>query len=139
MTYNELKRKQQKEVNKLPTKAAFGEEQFKQMMAEWGLSANGDDLAKIASLGMGVYCLKKDVFKIYETFDQQANEMDEFLKKDENLIDALKKEFANHECGYTWNFTEGIEALGFNPKVFLSDKHKESVFMKARKEYINNL
>jgi hypothetical protein len=36
--YAELKKKHQKELNKLPMKAAFGKEQFKKMMEEWGLT-----------------------------------------------------------------------------------------------------
>ena len=34
--YAELKKKHQKELDKLPMKAAFGKEQFKKMMEEWG-------------------------------------------------------------------------------------------------------
>jgi hypothetical protein len=37
MKYQEFKKKQQDEFGKLPMKAAFGDKQFKEMMAEWGL------------------------------------------------------------------------------------------------------
>lgn len=36
MKYVDYKAKQQKEFNKLPMKAAFGDKQFEEMMAEWG-------------------------------------------------------------------------------------------------------
>lgn len=35
MKYVDYKAKQQKEFNKLPMKAAFGDKQFEEMMAEW--------------------------------------------------------------------------------------------------------
>lgn len=48
-------------------------------------------------------------------------------------------EFANHECGYTREFEDGIIALGFSVKEFLSDERKTKVFIDARQEYIKNL
>lgn len=47
MKYVDYKAKQQKEFNKLPMKAAFGDKQFEEMMAEWGLTTSKEDLEKI--------------------------------------------------------------------------------------------
>ena len=47
MKYVDYKAKQQKEFDKLPMKAAFGDKQFKEMMAEWGLTTSKEDLEKI--------------------------------------------------------------------------------------------
>lgn len=48
MRYAEYKKQRQDSFNKLPMKAAFGDQQFARMMAEWGLDATKDeDLKKV--------------------------------------------------------------------------------------------
>lgn len=111
MKYVDYKAKQQKEFNKLPMKAAFGDKQFEEMMAEWGLTTSKKDLKKICSIGAGAYCLKKDYHLFLEFGERSVKESEEFLSSDDNLVDALKYEFANHECGLTFEFENGIIAL----------------------------
>lgn len=139
MKYVDYKDKQQKEFNKLPMKAAFGDKQFEEMMAEWGLTTSKEDLEKIYSIGAGAYCLKKDYHMFIEFGERSVKENEEFYSNDENLKDALIYEFGNHECGYTWEFENGIIALGFSVKEFFSDQRKANVFAEARKEYIDKL
>lgn len=139
MTYYEFKKQQQDEFDKLPMKAAFGDKQFKEMMAEWGLTTSKEDLEKIRSIGAGAYCLKKDYHLFIEFGERSVKEDEEFYSNDENLKDALIYEFGNHECGYTWEFENGIIALGFSIKEFFSDQRKAKVFAEARKEYIDKL
>lgn len=139
MTYYEFKKQQQDEFDKLPMKAAFGDKQFKEMMAEWGLTTSKEDLEKIRSIGSGAYCLTKDYHLFIEFSERSVKEDEEFYSNDENLKDALIYEFGNHECGYTWEFENGIIALGFSIKEFLSDERKAKVFAEARKEYIDKL
>ncbi len=139
MKYVDYKAKQQKEFNKLPMKAAFGDKQFEEMMAEWGLTTSKEDLEKICSIGAGAYCLKKDYHLFIEFGERSVKEDEEFYSNDENLKDALIYEFGNHECGYTWEFENGIIALGFSVKEFFSDQRKAKVFAEARKEYIDKL
>ena len=139
MRYYEFKKKQQDEFDKLPMKAAFGDKQFEEMMSEWGLTTSKKDLAKIAQLGPGGYCLKEDYPKFIALANRHMEEMEEFLSNDDNLIDALKYEFANHECGYTWEFENGITALGYTIEEFFSEERKKRLFIKARQEYIKNL
>ena len=139
MKYQEFKKKQQDEFGKLPMKAAFGDKQFKEMMAEWGLTTSKEDLEKICSIGAGAYCLKKDYHLFIEFSERSVKEDEEFYSNDENLKDALIYEFGNHECGYTWDFENGIIALGFSVKEFFSDQRKAKVFAEARKEYIDKL
>lgn len=120
-------------------KAAFGDKQFKEMMREWGLTTSKEDIEKIASLGGGAYCLKEDKHLFTEFAERSVKDDEEFYSNDENLKDALMYEFANHECGYTWEFENGITALGFSVKEFLSDERKAKVFIDARQEYIKKL
>lgn len=139
MTYYEFKKQQQGEFDKLPMRAAFGDKQFKEMMTEWGLTTSKEDLEKIRSIGAGAYCLKKDYHLFIEFGERSAKESEEFLSSDDNLVDALKYEFSNHECGLTLEFENGIIALGYTVKEFLSDDRKKKLFVKALKEYINSL
>lgn len=140
MRYYEFKKKQQEEFDKLPMKAAFGEKQFTEMMTEWGLDATDRaDWDKIVALGSGGYCLKKDYQSFVDLANRHVEEQEKFLSNDDNLVDALKYEFANHECGYTWEFENGIIALGYTVKEFLSDERKKNLFIKARQEYIKSL
>lgn len=139
MKYEEFKERQRAEFDKMPIKAAFGDKQFEAMMAEWGLTTSDEDLKKIMSIVPGCYCLKKDYASFIALGNKHADEMDEYLRNDNNLADALKYEFANHECGYTWEFEDGITALGYTVTEFLSDERKKNVFIKARQEYIKSL
>ena len=139
MTYYEFKKQQQDEFDKLPMKAAFGDKQFKDMMTEWGLTTSKEDLEKIRSIGAGVYCLKKDYHLFIEFGERSVKKSEEFLSSDDDLVDALKYEFGNHECGLTFEFENGIIALGYTVKEFLSDDRKKKLFVKALKEYITSL
>lgn len=139
MKYCEFKQKQQSEFDSLPMKAAFGDRQFEEMMSEWGLTTSDEDLKKIKSLGAGGYCLREDYPKFIALANRYIEEVEEFLSNDGNLVDALKYEFANHECGYTWEFENGITALGYTIEEFFSDERKKNLFIKARQEYINDL
>lgn len=108
MKYQEFKKKQQDEFDKLPMKAAFGDKQFKEMMSEWGLTTS------------------KDYHLFIEFGERSAKESEEFLSNDDNLVNALKYEFGNHECCLTFEFENGIIALGIPSKSFLQMKERRS-------------
>lgn len=133
--YEALRNRQSNEFNTLPMKAAFGEEQFNNMMAEWGLSSSQEDIKKIRSLGVGAYCLATDVQKFVDMGKKHMKETEEFLKTDEGLKEALMYEFSNQECGYTGNYEDAITALDFDVREFITDEHKLGIFEEAKKEY----
>lgn len=136
--YAELKKKHQKELNKLPMKAAFGKEQFKKMMEEWGLTTNAEDISKIDMLVGGCYCLKKDTHLFEEHFQRTQKELKEFLKDDDNLKSAFQYEFSNHECGLTCQPQEALLALPFTYKEVMTNKRLYRVFKNAWREYIRD-
>lgn len=139
MRYSELREKQSKEFNEFPLGVAFRNEQFERMMANWGLTTSREDCKKIVSLGGGCYLRKSDVEGYYNLSKKFEQERKEFLATEEGLKDALKYEFANHECGYTWEFEEGIIALGWSIKKFFASKKRAALFEEARQEYIDSL
>lgn len=58
-TYQEMKKRQEEELTKIPKKFAFTDEQFKQGMKELGLNENDTD--KIVGIGAGGFMKKTDV------------------------------------------------------------------------------
>ena len=139
LKYHVYKKQQQDKFNKLPMKAAFGDEQFKEMMAEWGLTTSEEDLAKITSLGYGAYCLNEDAHLFTEFTAQSLKEDEEYYKDDEQLEDAFIYEFGNHECGYTGNPYEALGALGMTKKEIDEDDRLKRIFLKSWHNYIFNV
>lgn len=139
MTYAELKARQSKELNSFPIGAAFTQQSFEKMMKKWGLTTNKEDLKKILSIGCGCYIRKSDEAEFDNLMTKHKKEKVNFLSTEEGLKSALLYEFGNQECGYTWNFEDGIKALGFNVKKFLADKHKVKVYEEAKQDYINKM
>lgn len=137
--YADFKEEQQKEFDALPMKAAFGDKQFEKMMAEWGLTTSDEDLKKVASLGAGGYCLKKD-FHLFEEFgNKSAKEMEKYFKDDEQLSDAFMYEFGNHECGYTGDPWEALYALGYTKKDVATDERLHRIFNETWRKYVDNI
>lgn len=139
MTYAELKAKQSKEMNNFPLGVAFTQQSFETMMNKWGLTTSKEDLKKILSLGAGCYIRKSDEKEFDNLLAKQKKEKIDFISTDDGLKSALLYEFGNQECGYTWDFEDGIKAIGFNVKKFLANKQKAKVFEDAKQEYINKL
>ncbi len=135
--YAELMKKHSKELNKLPMKAAFGKEQFKKMMEEWGLTTNAEDISKIDMLVSGCYCLKKDTHLFEEHFQRTQKELEEFLNDDDNLKSAFKYEFANHECGYTYTPQDALPPLNLTYEEVEKDERLKRVFNEAWREYLD--
>lgn len=136
--YEELRIRHSKEFNALPMKAAFGEEQFKNMMAEWGLTTSEEDIRKIRSLAPGAYCLATDVEKFIDLTIKHNKETEDFLKTDDGLKDAFMSEFDNQECGYTWEPKDALEALGFTQKDLKTERIKR-IYEESWKEYTEHL
>lgn len=94
MTYQEYKNARQKEVGDLPLKWAFGNEQFKEMMNEWGLKE--DEYDKIGTIGAGGYYLKKDR-DIIIAFFTKPSDLKKLMRDKKFAIEAFEYEMANHE------------------------------------------
>lgn len=138
--YEEFKKRHAKELNKLPMKVAFGQKQFEEMLEEWGLTTSDEDLKKIISLlhGSGCYCLKKDAHLFSEYFKRIKEEQKEFLKDDKNLKDAFIYEFANHECGYTYQPQDALLALSLTYNEVMMNKRLHRVFKSAWRKYLTD-
>lgn len=113
MTYTELKRKHQEEINRFPLGFAFSDTQFEEMMRKWELDAkNPEDLKKIISIGAGGFIQKKDLPAFKEMLIRHKEEKAALLKRESDLIEALVYELHNHEYGYSRDSADMEAAIG---------------------------
>ncbi len=141
MTYAELKKKHQAEINAFPLGFAFGDKQFEEMMSKWGLDAkNDEDLKKIAYLGIGGgYIRRSDIPAWNEICERHQRELKEFRKNEKNFINALVYQLHNHEYGYSrsWDDVEySLEAIGIDPKDLGKDEQLRKKVQKAIKQCV---
>ena len=106
---------------------AFSNKQF-----EEGLKKLGAWLGSVVAVGGGGFIRKSDTEKLNNLLLNHEERMNNFLKEDCNMIDALAYELGNHEYTYTWDDSDALRALGL-------DRENEQVArcLKAAKEKIN--
>ena len=76
-----MRNRQQQEVNALPMRFAFSQEQFHEVMKEWGLDPK-KDLDKIARIPFGGFIQKKDAPLMHETFARHHRELQAAIDAD---------------------------------------------------------
>lgn len=115
--YQVLRDRQQKEVNALPIRFAFNQEQFREIMKEWGLRPKMD-LDKIARIPFGGFIQKKDAPLIHERFARHHRELQAAVDADptgEGFIkDMFLYELENHEFSYTGTAEDALDSLGLS-------------------------
>lgn len=131
--YIELMQKQQKEFNALPLGFAFGDEQFREMMEKWGLTA--DDTDKIVCVVGGAFIQKKDLNLYYEVTNRHDEEMKAAIAADKTgdgfIYQMFLAELQNHEFSYTGDSEETLDALGYTMEDVTSDDKLSHGFNKA--------
>ena len=132
-----LRKKQQEEFNKLPLGFAFSNEQFAEMMKEWGLDPD-KDTDKIYRLPGGGFIQKKDHSLLHETIDRHKKEMDEAIEADLDgtgfVYEMFLYEMDNHEYGYTGDLEDTLESLGITSEEIESSEKLMAGLEKAKKE-----
>lgn len=131
MKYWDLRSRQQAEFDALPIRAAFSDEQFTQMMREWGLEPTDTD--KIYSLGYGAFYRREDAALIRETAERHANEMDAAMLDDDFMVDAIEFELGNHEYIITYDSDDALDALGLS----LDDERVMRLYKIALRKYLS--
>jgi len=114
--YVAMKNRHQEEVNALPFKAAFSDEQFAKGMAELGLTPSDTDKVYALS-GTGIFYLRSDAPRIHETFERHRKERADAIAADKDgtgfICDMFRYELANHEYCITFDLGDTLDALGF--------------------------
>ena len=136
--YLTLKEKHQKEINDFPFGFCFNDQQYNEMMANWGLSP--EDTDKIYSIGGGSYIRKSDAKTMNEMFDRHAKEVAAARteNKDDYLYHMFNYELANHEYNYTYDATDTLDALGLTMEEIEADERMLEAFKRAIKNQENN-
>ena len=132
-----MRNRQQKEVNALPMRFAFSQEQFHEVMKEWGLDPK-KDLDIIARIPWGGFIQKKDTPLIHETFARHHKELQAAIDADptgEGFIkDMFLYELENHEYIYTGTAEDALDSLGFSFEDVAADPRLARGLSLAEKE-----
>jgi hypothetical protein len=112
--YQELRSKQQAELNAFPMFFAFNQKQFEEGMKSLGLKPT--DTKKIYSIGYGGYYRKSDAPAFHEMFQRHTKELEDAIAADPTgdgfIFDMFDYELANHEYNYTRDPEPTLDALG---------------------------
>lgn len=131
--YDDLRNRQQAEFNKLPIGAAFSNKQFNEMMEAWGLTENDTD--KILHIGGGCYIRKTDRDLVRTTATRHHEELEAAIGSDETgegfIYEMFLSELYNHEAGYTGDYEETLDALGYTLEEVSADERLARGLMKA--------
>lgn len=135
MNYQEFKKQRQEAYNALPVKYAFSNEQFKEMMKEWGLTEKDTD--KIYKLGStGGFYLKTDAPKIRAWMNDDSDEQLEKLMQDEEFaVGAYYYEMCNHEYGINMDGDWDVLQCFGKEKLEELDENQLRFYKIARKKY----
>lgn len=112
MHYNELRERQQKEINSILNKYAFfafNEDQFREGLDK--LNATEADLRQIPG---GGYILKDHGEELYNAAKRAHEEIRAAMNNKDFAVSAFRAELRNHEYSYTNDPGEAIEALGYS-------------------------
>lgn len=122
--FEKLRNRQQQEVNALPMRFAFSQEQLQKDMKDWGLRPKMD-LDKIAQLPYGGFAQKKDVPLIRDTFARHRAELQAAVDADPTGEGFIKEmfltELENHEYSYTGTAEDALESLGLSYEKVAAD------------------
>lgn len=137
-TYEDLRQTQQREMDDFPLGVAFGNDQFEKMMNNWGFDPN-KDIDKIISIGSGCFIRKKDKQAFLDMMDRHSKERALFKLDDDNLIDMLRYELANHEYIISHDPEDTLEACGYTMNNLKNNDRLQRLFEKAKRLYFQDM
>jgi hypothetical protein len=109
MTYQELKERQQGEINAFPLLFAFNNKQLQEGCDRLGVV---EPETELYSIGAGGYVRRADSERFHALVDRLDEELQAAIKDPAFLLDALIYELENHEYCYTGNPAPALNALG---------------------------
>ena len=107
MTYQEFNRERQNNLNRLPIRWAFGEEQLDKVLEDWGITRN-EMIDKCRPLAGGIYLKSEQplVDEILSKDEEYRDKLHRLMEEDEDFaVDAFYYEMCNHE--YFLDYYEG--------------------------------
>lgn len=135
MRYEELRARQQKEVDSLPMYFAFGQNQFEELMHKLGFENEEKFKKNIFTIGAGSIILNKDKEKVLNTFLEHDKEMLKAFENDDFLMSAFEYELGNHEYIITYDISDTLRALGISSKEYQENERYQNIMTQAIKNY----
>lgn len=136
--YQELRNRQQKEVNALSIGQACTRQQFNELMRGWGLAIERDN-SKVFHIGAGRYIQKKDAHLLEELKRRHHQELQDAIAADKTgsgfIRDMFCAELTAHEYGFTKDETDALEALEYTRADIEADKRLSHGFALACKTF----
>lgn len=136
MTYQELKKKQEAELNDFPIIFAFSDDQLYRGMEKLGIDM--DDTHLLTSVGGGGYIRKSDVEKFKEMYNRHERELAEAMADEGFMMDAFAYELANHEFGITYDPSDTLRALNMTFKQLNDDERVLRIWTAAKVKYLED-
>ena len=137
--YEEIKDKHQIRVNNFPLGFAFSDQQFKNMLENWGLKETDTD--KIYSIGAGGFIRKTDLEEYTKMWDEIRKEEKDLIEQDKTgegyIKDMFLYELENHEYGYTHELEDTLDALELTYDQVMGSSSLKHGLELARKEILN--
>jgi len=140
-TYLQIKARHQAEVDAFPIGAAFSNEQLAEMMKKFGLPNDKTGYAQIVSLGYGCFIKRTDVPAWLEMGKRHDAEMKAMRKNRKELVQALRYEFANHECQFNNDETQKkivCDCVGLDYEEVMKDAWLKKIYSDAWKLFWND-
>lgn len=124
MTYQELKNKHQESINNFEgIFFAFSEEAYRKGVEKVGASVTN----KITRIGAGGFILSSRIDDFDNLMKKNKEELKQFRKDQENLIDSLAYELSNHEYCITMDETDALEALDLDANELPNEVLKKAI------------
>lgn len=111
--YDELKKRQEEEINQIPIIVAFSYNELKEGMQKIGLT----EKEKMVNIGNAVYLKEGDIEKYRSMIKRFDKELAEAINNKNTGIEFTKDMFfsqlKNNEYGYTRNLEYTLKAVGY--------------------------
>lgn len=134
LTYTQLNKKHQDEVNAFPYGFAFNKEQLIKMKEDLPLSKG----EKYIDLGMGSFVRESDYPALDKMMGRHKDEFDSAIANDTTgdgfIFQMFNYELANHEFGYTGDIEPTLDALGLTEKEILASTALSNGLRKASRK-----
>ena len=133
--YLELRERQQQEINTLPIRWAFSNDQFRQVLKDFELTE--DNMNLLVRIPGGGFMLKTETYLLHEMYKRHDQERQQAIDADKTgdgfCFEMLEYELGNHEYIITGDLEPAMDALGLSLEDFKKSEKLQNAMRKAIK------
>lgn len=131
--YRQMRKRQQAEIDAVPMKFAFSNQQLLDALNEWGFGIESLESEKakrilndeVISVTGGGLIRREDEERLVEICGRHSDEFWAAIDEDESgegfVYEMFSVELENHEYGYTGDVSETLDALGLRGMLYIKD------------------